>query len=309
MARPHGRARVDRHNPQSFGECDSCGMLYKLVDLSYQFEWYGTRIQQTNMLKCWHCLDRLQEQHRTFHLPADPVPIEHPRIERESFITDPISPVAITYGIGPQPTYGTITQGGGLRSAFDGNPAKPFFLCAAQFNSNAGDNIIGRSWFDITDNNQGVSVSRFVAYAPVDGKFFAGGPCAWRFDGAMAGAPLVTESGAPLVDGQGNQIYTDPTFTTLASGTTQGIFAEVLDVSFIPTTNYMYHQFVLTGDGVGSVAVSLLRIFRNANTEPMVPSPPPATGLQPPPFGFVYLLGPDGDYLLGPDGQYLIAPA
>lgn len=32
-------------------------------------------------------------------------------------------------------------------------------------------------------------------------------------------------------------------------------------------------------------------------------------GLPSPPFGFVYLLGADGDYLLGTDGDYLLGVA
>ena len=252
--RPHGRAKVDRFNPSAFGICDSCGFLYNLKDLHFQKEWYGARIQNTNMLRCYHCLDRLQEQHRVIHLPADPVPVENPRVERESILNDPIGTIAITYGIGSQPVFGTMAQGAGLRSAFDANPVKPFALSAASYLSINGDNTIGRNWQGIAENNNGISINRFIAYAPNNARFYAGGTTPWRFEGSNDGM----------------------SFTVIASGATTGVIGEVIDVSFV-STFFMYHRFVLTGNGIHSVSVALLRLFKNPGTEPTVPSPIPPT--------------------------------
>jgi len=275
--RPHGRAKVDRFNPSAFGICDSCGFLYNLKDLHFQKEWYGARIQNTNMLRCYHCLDRLQEQHRVIHLPADPVPVENPRPERESILDDPQT----TIGFGSDPVFGTMTQGAGLRAAFDANPTKPFGLSAASYISINGDNTIGRNWLGFTYNNQGVAAKRIVVYAPLNGRFFGNGSSAWRFEGSNDGV----------------------SFTTLASGVTVGIVAEIIDVSFPSGGFYLYHRFVLAGNGIHSVSVAMLHIYQQL-TGPSVGTGP----IPPPPAGFVYLTGPDGAYLFGPDGSFLLAP-
>ena len=248
--RPHGRAKVDRFNPSAFGVCDACGFLYNLKDLHFQKEWYGARIQNTNMLKCYHCLDRPQEQHRVIHLPADPVPVRNPRIERYLSLNDPQT----TIGFGSDPVFGTMTQGAGLRAAFDFNPTKPFGLCAATYISINGDNTIGRHWLGFTEGNQGVAAKRITVYAPLNGRFFGEGSTPWRFEGSNDGV----------------------TFTTITSGTTSGIIGEIIDVVFPSGGLYLYHRFVLTGNGIHSVSIAMLNIYQEL-TSPSFATPIPPT--------------------------------
>ena len=76
-----GRARTSPSNPQAFAVCDRCGIWYNHVDLKYQFEWRGATLQNIQILVCRPCYDTPQENVRSIILPADPVPIENPRIE------------------------------------------------------------------------------------------------------------------------------------------------------------------------------------------------------------------------------------
>ena len=241
MSRPHGRAKVDRFNPNAWATCDSCGFLYNRKDLDWQTEWYGAKVQQTNMLRCYRCLDVMQEQHRVIILPADPVPIENPRIERYGIGNNPMDTIAITFGRGSQPVFGTMTQGGGLKAAFDGNPAKPFALCAATYVSISGDNTIGRNWLAIAQTTAGLSANQIIVNAPVNGRFLGSGATGWRLDGSNDGL----------------------SFTSITSGTTLGTIGEVINTSVSPAPFYLYHRFVLTGDGSHSVAVASLSIYGN----------------------------------------------
>jgi hypothetical protein len=207
--------------------------------------------------------------------------VENPRPEREAILDNPQTTINITYGIGPQPVFGTMTQGAGLRAAFDANPEKPFALSAASYISINGDNIIGRNWQGITDNNKGIRATRIVVYAPLNGRLFGNGSSAWRFEGSNDGV----------------------SYTAISSGTTVGVVAEIIDVTFLPVDFFLYHRFVLAGNGIHSVSVAMLHIYQQL-TGPYVGTGP----IPPPPAGFVYLTGPDGAYLFGPDGSFLLAP-
>jgi hypothetical protein len=77
--RPHGRARVNPTNPEGFGECDRCGLIYNLVDFEWQFEYAGMKLQNTHILVCDTCLDVPQPQLRTIILPPDPPPLLNAR--------------------------------------------------------------------------------------------------------------------------------------------------------------------------------------------------------------------------------------
>lgn len=58
-----------------------CGIWYNRVDLSFQFDWRGTSLQNLYILVCDRCLDVPQEQLRAIQLPADPVPVYFPSVE------------------------------------------------------------------------------------------------------------------------------------------------------------------------------------------------------------------------------------
>jgi hypothetical protein len=233
--RQHGQAKVNRRKPRAFGVCDRCGFLYNKHDLQWQYEWMGARTQNTNMLVCDRCLDDLQEQLRTVVLPADPTPLANPRPENYAYADNQIATIGTNIG--------NINQAAGLAAAFDSNANKPFFLSAVRYRSTAGlTNTIGKYWGGLDPNNptQGPMASRFVVSAPNDAKLAAAGAVAYAFQGSNVPAG----------------------FTTLASGVTAGTVGEIIDVTITPTTGYLYHQFVLTGDGASSVSVAQLQIYR-----------------------------------------------
>ena len=79
--RPHGRARVSARNPRAFGICDRCGFLYNHVNLQWQYDWAGASLINKRILVCNECNDVPQSQLRAIVVPADPVPIQNPRIQ------------------------------------------------------------------------------------------------------------------------------------------------------------------------------------------------------------------------------------
>lgn len=79
--RPHGRAKVSSRNPRAFAICDRCGFLYNHNQLSWQFDWAGASLINKRILVCQTCNDVPQQQLRAIVVPADPVPIQNPRIQ------------------------------------------------------------------------------------------------------------------------------------------------------------------------------------------------------------------------------------
>lgn len=79
--RPHGRAKVSSRNPRAFAICDRCGFLYNHNQLSWQFDWAGASLINKRILVCHTCNDVPQQQLRAIVVPADPVPIQNPRIQ------------------------------------------------------------------------------------------------------------------------------------------------------------------------------------------------------------------------------------
>lgn len=90
--RPTGHARVNTGDPRAFAVCQRCGFWYNHDDLTWQMEWAGTRLFNTNLLVCEPCLDVPAEFLRTITLPPDPVSIEDARIE--PFAIDEAGPVS-----------------------------------------------------------------------------------------------------------------------------------------------------------------------------------------------------------------------
>lgn len=76
-----GRAKTSASNPQAFGVCDRCGIWNNHVNLRWQFDWRGASLMNLGILVCQNCYDEPQQQLRAIVLPADPVPIQNPRIE------------------------------------------------------------------------------------------------------------------------------------------------------------------------------------------------------------------------------------
>lgn len=79
--RPHGRAQVSTRNPRAFAICDRCGFLYNHDQLQWQYQWGGASLYNKRILVCNECNDVPQQQLRAIVVPADPVPIQNPRVQ------------------------------------------------------------------------------------------------------------------------------------------------------------------------------------------------------------------------------------
>ncbi len=79
--RPHGRAQVSTRNPRAFAICDRCGFLYNHDQLQWQYQWGGASLYNKRILVCGECNDVPQQQLRAIVVPADPVPIQNPRVQ------------------------------------------------------------------------------------------------------------------------------------------------------------------------------------------------------------------------------------
>lgn len=80
-----GRARTDASNPQAHAICDRCGFRYNHINLRWQYDWRGASLMNIRLLVCDTCYDAPQEQLRAIVVPADPVPINQPRLQ--DFVT------------------------------------------------------------------------------------------------------------------------------------------------------------------------------------------------------------------------------
>lgn len=76
-----GRARTSASNPNAFAVCDRCGIWYNHSSLRWQFDWRGAALMNIRLLVCNTCYDSPQQQLRAIVVPADPVPIQNPRVE------------------------------------------------------------------------------------------------------------------------------------------------------------------------------------------------------------------------------------
>jgi hypothetical protein len=95
--RPHSHARVQPANPQAWGVCDRCGLYYNLVDLVYQYQWAGPRLQNLRIRVCRRtCLDVPQQQLKPRMLPPDPLPVFDPRPDGWSIATGPAAQMGPT---------------------------------------------------------------------------------------------------------------------------------------------------------------------------------------------------------------------
>lgn len=120
-ASQQGRARVSSRSPRAAGQCDRCGFLYTHSDLRWQFDWRGASLQNLRLLVCRTCEDTPQAQLRAIVVPADPIPIQNPRVPdyvkaaSNTRVTSGQDSVNLETGI-PVPGGNTrITQNDGVR--------------------------------------------------------------------------------------------------------------------------------------------------------------------------------------------------
>ena len=76
-----GRASISSRNPRAAAICDRCGFVYNHVRLQWQFDYAGAGLINKRILVCNPCNDVPQNQARAIVVPADPVPIQNPRIQ------------------------------------------------------------------------------------------------------------------------------------------------------------------------------------------------------------------------------------
>lgn len=118
-ASQQGRARVSSRNPQAAGQCDRCGFLYTHSTLRFQMDWAGANLINKRILVCRSCEDRPQNQLRSFVVPADPVPIQNPRVPN---YVQAASNMRVTSGQDSvDPSTGIPVPGGDVRATEDDN--------------------------------------------------------------------------------------------------------------------------------------------------------------------------------------------
>lgn len=139
--RATGRASVSSRNPRAFGICDRCGFLYNHDRLQWQFDYAGAGLINKRILVCRPCLDTPQNQLRAIVLPADPTPIQNPRVQdyagaetdnitvNAPTVIDPLTgiPVPSTLNIVAQDGTSITTQVLGRPRGLDQNAVMPLF--------------------------------------------------------------------------------------------------------------------------------------------------------------------------------------
>jgi hypothetical protein len=252
--RPHGKARVDSRKPQAHAICDRCGFRYNHVDLVWEVQWIGPRLQNLRFLVCKTCYDKPQEQRRTIVLPPDPLPILNPR--PEDFVTadNPIS------GIGMDPTTliaqgtntGALSVGTMLNTvaAFDSNKNKPYSQCAnISVSDSSFGNSVGINWSAIPGQSvlpsplpalpiQSFAIAGFTMTAPNNMAFLRGSATSYQFQGSSDGLSWVN----------------------ISSGTTVGTIAETITVTIANPVSFSFHRMALLGDGASPVAIAQLSL-------------------------------------------------
>jgi hypothetical protein len=114
-----GRARTNARGPQAHAICDRCGFRYNHANLQFQFDWRGASLQNIRLLVCRTCEDTPQNQLRAIVVPADPMPIQNPRVQ--DFVNSETN-YRVTSGLDTvDPTTGIPVPGGNRRSTQNNN--------------------------------------------------------------------------------------------------------------------------------------------------------------------------------------------
>ena len=114
-----GRARTNPSNPQAHAICDRCGFRVNHVDLQWQYDWRGATMQNIRLLVCNTCYDTPQQQLRAIVIPADPIPIQNPRVQ--DWVTAETSNRFTSGQNTTDPTTGIPVVGGDNRITQDDN--------------------------------------------------------------------------------------------------------------------------------------------------------------------------------------------
>lgn len=252
-----GHARVNERNPQAHAICDRCGFRYNLVDLIWQFDWRGPKMQNLRVLVCQSCLDQPQQNgQRTIILPPDPVPVQYARPEMYVPDDNPLSALGARanramWNYGNQ--IGTMTNAGGVPAAFDGNPVKPSQLSAAAFTIRSSfQNYVGINWAGNPN-----------AVVPAS---LAGPVLAHTLSSYTLVAPTDLGFGSTSYVIQGANIPGSWTaWTTLASGDCDGTPGETISGEVTGGTRYQFHRAAFYGSTSASQIVVALVGFSVAD--------------------------------------------
>lgn len=248
--RQHGRANISQIYPRALAVCDRCGSLYNHVDLRWQYQWRGTKLQNIKQLVCEGCLDIPQEQLRVIILPMDPVPIMNARPENYVDADNAMSALGyspISQIMGGR--IGNLQGGGGLDAAFDGNAYKPYWQCAANSISNSSyNNYVGINWSGM--NSIAIaspsslmppvirhSLTSYTISAPNDRSFLGNNPTSYLVQSSPINSPLYG------------------VWTTISSGTTAGTAGEVI-TGTCTTGSEQFHRVAFLGDSLNPITVA-----------------------------------------------------
>lgn len=255
--RQHGKANISQVYPRALAICDRCGAMVNHVDLTWQYQWRGTKLQNIQLLVCESCLDIPQEQLRVIILPMDPVPIMNARPENYvdadnpmsalgySAISQTVAPISQTVG----GRIGNLLGGGGINAAFDGNPYKPSWQSACNSLSNSSySNYVGINWAGANAAQLGApssllppvirhSVTSFTINAPNDRSFLGTSPTPYLIQSSPVDTSLY---GA---------------WTTISSGTTTGSAGEVITGTCTGGSE-QFHRVAFLGDGLNYVSIA-----------------------------------------------------
>ena len=113
----HGRERINPRRPLGFRICDRCGFAYTRTDLTWQYSWAGSTLQNLRILVCPTCLDIPNPQLRAYVVPPDPLPFDYPRIEVDAGWPMEVGPIYDTRNVLIRDTSGVVLDtSGGVRS-------------------------------------------------------------------------------------------------------------------------------------------------------------------------------------------------
>jgi hypothetical protein len=118
-----GRARTNPSNPQAHAICDRCAFRFNHVDLRWQFDWAGASLVNKRILVCKSCYDEPNPQMRAIVVPADPVPIQNPRVE--PYMWDAVDRRQLSGFNTTDPTTGIPVQRGDIRVTEDDDTRVP----------------------------------------------------------------------------------------------------------------------------------------------------------------------------------------
>jgi hypothetical protein len=302
MSRPHGRARVSPRNPVAFAICERCGFLYNHTDLSYQFDWRGTRLQNLRIQVCQSCTDKPFEHNRVIILPPDPIPIANPSPEFNVSNNNPLSlpgpnwdplrllPISgLSSLVTRNGNIGNLTGGAGVDAAFSGivdysttllpasslpayggytlGPSKRSYNGALRVPSlNGLLNYIGQNW--AAQPGAGFAQTSSLTYqvATVSLAGFT----------MQAPADMAFRSGGGAIALELDGWLSSGAWTPLWTGNTAGTVGETLSVTLSDSAGGFYfgHRIVLTGDGTHAIGVASLAFKAAAD---QVLSAPPIT--------------------------------